>query len=120
MRYCITINNKLKEEFLTLEEAKLKQQKHLEKIDKQQVNIKSNVKFKKPTVKIIIIPNISIGLKIYSADNRFIGEIIEESDNLWFTRKTDDEVILTPWMKENFEDKYVRGLFVVNVENEDE
>lgn len=99
MRYCIIINDKIKEEHPTLEEV--------------------TPRLKLKNSKLVIIPDIGIGLKIYSADNRFIGEIVDESDNLWFTRKTDDEVIPTPWMKENFEEKYIRGLFIVGDENED-
>lgn len=113
MKYYITINNQIKEQYSSLEEAEFKLQKHIEKIEKQQAKIKSNVKFKKPKVKIVQIPEICVGLKIYNTEDKFIGEIVDESDNLWFTRKSDNEEITTPWLKENFQQKYVDGLFVV-------
>lgn len=118
MKYCIVINDKIKEEYSTLEEAQLKQQKYLEKFNKKQEKIKSNVKFKKPDIKIIQIPEIGIGLKVYSAEDKFIGEIVKETNCLWLTKKTEDQKLLSPWMKSTFEDKYVRELFIIDDKDE--
>ncbi len=126
MRYCIIIDNKIKEEFSSQSEADVKLNKLIEKekskVDKFNIQIdtgngKNNkVKIKKPRIpdiKLVKIPEITMGLKIYNQDNRFIGEIVGESEKLWFTKKSENQVILDPWMKENFEGKYILGLFKV-------
>ena len=131
MRYCIVIKNKIKEEYSNLSEATQKLDKINSKLndDKKNSKIKTNVKFKDNKPKLVIIPDIAVGLKVYSKNDssnyndidntiRFIGEIISESDNLWFTKKSEDQLILDPWLKDNFEDKYINGIFVVGESKE--
>ena len=96
MRYCIIINNKIKEEYDSETEAL------------PRLKLKNS--------KLVKIPDICIGLKIYSNQNdeiKYIGEIVDESENLWFTRKSEKQDILDPWMNGNFEQKYIDGIFVV-------
>lgn len=119
MRFCLILNNKIIKEYSSLEEAQSNLQKHQDKLDKQEqkksAKVKTNVKSKKNILKLVQIPNICIGLKVYNSESKFIGEIISESDNLWFTRKSnnDNDQIPTPWLKENFEQKYIDELFIV-------
>lgn len=95
MKYCIVVNNKIKEEHDTQLQAELRLTK-----------IKNST--------LIKIPEIKIGLKIYNSENsKFMGEIVDQSDVLWFTKKReeDNNEILTPWMKSSFVDKFIKGLF---------
>lgn len=96
MRYCIIINDKIKEEY------------DLESQALPRLKLKNS--------KLVKIPDICIGLKIYNNQNdeiKYIGEIVDESENLWFTRKSEKQDILDPWLKDNFEQKYIDGIFVV-------
>ena len=120
MRYCIVIKNKIKKEYSNLSEATQKLNKINSKLNNNEKNnkVKTNVKFKDNKPKLVIIPDIAVGLKVYGKDNqdssiRFIGEITQESGSLWFTKKHEDQLILDPWLKDNFEDKYINGIFVI-------
>ena len=33
-------------------------------------------------------------------------------------KKSEDQIILDPWLKDNFEDKYINGIFVVGESKE--
>jgi hypothetical protein len=129
MRYCIISDNIIKYEYSTLEQAKQKLNKLNEKKSKE--NDKSNKatksnkankanKIKKnqsKNYKIVKIPEFKIGLKLYrKLDDdsiKYLGEIVQDAGCLWFSKKYEKQNILNPWLKDSFEDKYIKGLLVV-------
>lgn len=99
MKYIITCNGFVKDTFDNLPDSQVK-------LNKYQTNNKKNNIYK-----IISIPDIGIGLKFYSCQTGLlVGEIMEESENLWFSKRKEDQSMLDPWLKCDFERKYVEEL----------
>jgi len=73
-------------------------------------------KSKKENLYTVLIPdNVSIGYKFYNSLHKFIGEITQETNNLWVVKRPKDKTIQDCMiiLKESFEQKFIDQHYVI-------
>lgn len=75
-------------------------------------------KSKKKDIFKVLIPNdICIGYTFYNIDGEYIGEIIKETKDMWYIKRTKDktEMDCMVVLKDNIEQKFIDNYFVIKL-----
>lgn len=77
--------------------------------------LKHHYKKEKCPLKIILVPEMRVGAKIYRSDGQYLGKAVYETCNLWGISRSEDEAMPDPYVKQRMEQLIAGyGLVVVD------